>query len=117
MRVRAVDNQMYVAMCSPARNPDVAYQAVSLSGLSRVPVPVLAPVLGAGSRIGMHADGTVRTLDGRGSSVCSHLSRCPCRRKTDIVSGNILDEADEHEATIYADIGELGWSEKVAGMS
>jgi predicted amidohydrolase len=30
MRVRAVDNQMYVAMCSPARNPDVAYQAVSL---------------------------------------------------------------------------------------
>jgi hypothetical protein len=31
----------------------------------------------------------------------------PMPEKTDIVSGNILDEADEHEATIYADIGEL----------
>jgi hypothetical protein len=40
----------------------------------------------------------------------------PMPEKTDIVSGNILDEADEHEATIYADIGELGWSEKAAGM-
>jgi omega-amidase len=25
----AVDNQMFVAMCSPARNPDSSYQAVS----------------------------------------------------------------------------------------
>jgi omega-amidase len=27
-RHRAVDNQIYVAMCSPARNPDATYQAV-----------------------------------------------------------------------------------------
>lgn len=26
-RARAVDNQMYVAMCSPARNPESTYQA------------------------------------------------------------------------------------------
>lgn len=26
---RAVDNQIYVAMCSPARHPDASYQAVS----------------------------------------------------------------------------------------
>lgn len=26
-RARAVDNQIYVAMCSPARNPEAQYQA------------------------------------------------------------------------------------------
>jgi hypothetical protein len=26
----AVDNQMFVAMCSPARDPNASYQAVSL---------------------------------------------------------------------------------------
>ena len=28
---RAVDNQIYVAMCSPARHPEASYQAVSYS--------------------------------------------------------------------------------------
>lgn len=54
-QARAVDNQMYVAMCSPARNPEAAYQAY---GHSMVVNPL----------------------------------------------GEVIDEADEHAATIYADI-------------
>jgi hypothetical protein len=37
---RAVDNQMFVAMCSPARNMEAAYHAVS-STLKRILVPTL----------------------------------------------------------------------------
>ncbi|KAK4686716.1 omega-amidase, partial [Tremellales sp. Uapishka_1] len=54
-RARAVDNQIYVAMCSPARNPDSAYQAYGHS------------------------------------SIVNPL-------------GEVLVEADEHEAVLYADI-------------
>ncbi|TXT13567.1 hypothetical protein VHUM_00934 [Vanrija humicola] len=52
---KARDNQIYVAMCSPARHPEAAYQAY---GHSLVVDPL----------------------------------------------GNVIDEADEHEAIIYADI-------------
>ncbi|RSH92664.1 hypothetical protein EHS25_008109 [Saitozyma podzolica] len=54
-RARAVDNQIYVSMCSPARNPEAAYQAY---GHSMVVNPL----------------------------------------------GDVLVEADEHEAILYADI-------------
>lgn len=54
-KARAVDNQIYVAMCSPARNPEASYQAY---GHSMVVNPL----------------------------------------------GEVIDEADEHPATIYADI-------------
>ncbi|GHJ85835.1 hypothetical protein NliqN6_2237 [Naganishia liquefaciens] len=54
-RARAVDNQIYVAMCSPARHPDATYQAYGHSS-------VVSP------------------------------------------AGQVLAEADEHEAIVYADI-------------
>ncbi|ODO11996.1 hypothetical protein I350_00780 [Cryptococcus amylolentus CBS 6273] len=44
-RARAVDNQIYVAMCSPARHPDAAYQAY---GHSSVVNPVGDVVVEAG---------------------------------------------------------------------
>ena len=53
---RAVDNQIYVSMCSPSRNPDAAYKAY---GHSMVVNPL----------------------------------------------GEVLCEADENEAILYADIG------------
>lgn len=54
----AVDNQMFVSMCSPCRNPDAAYQAY---GHSMVVNPL----------------------------------------------GEVVVEADEHEAILYADIGKF----------
>jgi hypothetical protein len=54
----AVDNQMFVSMCSPSRNQDAAYQAY---GHSMVVNPL----------------------------------------------GEVMVEADENEAILYADIGEL----------
>ncbi|KAL1410909.1 Omega-amidase nit3 [Vanrija albida] len=54
-KARAVDNQIYVAMASPARHPEAAYQAYGHSS-------IVDPL------------------------------------------GNVIEEADEHEAIVYADI-------------
>lgn len=64
---RAVDNQIYVAMCSPARHPGAAYQAY---GHSMVVNPI----------------------------------------------GEVLTEADEHGAIVYADIDPAFLAEKRQGL-
>lgn len=66
-RARAVDNQIYVAMCSPARHPEASYQAY---GHSMVVNPI----------------------------------------------GEILTEADENPAIVYADIDPAFLAEKRAGL-